>query len=378
MNRYAQDKPSSQNRRGATMWLFLIMLPTLIIVCLMCINVAYMNLTRTELRIATDSAARSAGRMLAISGSQEQAMIFGRDAASRNTIGSQPLMLDDSDFEFGRSQRTSLGSRYMFSPLQAGQFPSAVRLNGRRTSDSPSGPVNLFAPRLLSIGSFEPTHRAISTQLELDVALVVDRSGSMAYADDEVAGLAFPPPSAPPGWNFGQPAPPASRWLNVVDAVQAFLDEMTATPLLEQVGLATYSPTASLDVPMTSNYQEIMNSLDTRTQSFQYGATNIGGGLMEGINLFSTQQARPWATKVIVLLTDGVHNTGTEPISLTDEAREAGITIFSVTFSDEAEQIRMQRVAQQTGGTHIHAQTGADLVQAFRDIAHRLPTLLTQ
>ena len=158
------------------MWLCMIMLPTLVIICLMCINVAYMNLTRTELRIATDSASRAAGRMLSISGSVEQSMIFGRDAASRNMIGGEPLLLADADFEYGRSERTNVGQRYVFSPTNAGEFPNALRLNGRRTSDSPGGAVGLFAPPIMSINNFEPVARAISTQAELDVVLVVDRS----------------------------------------------------------------------------------------------------------------------------------------------------------------------------------------------------------
>jgi len=346
LNRYRQDS-IADNRRGATMWLFLIMLPTLIIICLMCINVAYMNLTRTELRIATDAASRSSGRMFAISGSEEQAMIFGRDAASRNTIGGKPLELSDADFEFGRSERRNSNSRYTFSPL-------------------------------VSISTFEPSHQAISTQVELDVALVVDRSGSMVYADDEVAGEVFPPPSAPAGWDFGQPAPPGCRWFDVANAVDAFLDEMAATPMLENVGLASYADEASIDVPLSGVYDGIVDSLDERAEAFEEGATSIGGGILEGIGLLRSDESRPHATKVVILLTDGVHNLGIDPRVAARRARRAGITIFVVTFSDEVKKHRMRRIAKITSGVHLHAKDGPELVQAFRDIAHQLPTLLTK
>ncbi len=39
---------------------------------------------------------------------------------------------------------------------------------------------------------FRPIKSAISTQMELDVALVIDRSGSMAYSATEIAGYGPP------------------------------------------------------------------------------------------------------------------------------------------------------------------------------------------
>ena len=200
----------------------------------------------------------------------------------------------------------------------------------------------------------------------------------MVYADEDVSGAVFPPPSAPNGWEFGDPAPPGCRWFDVINAVDAFLDEMAATLLPEKVGLVTYSTHAGPDTVMSNNYESIIASLDARSASFPEGGTNIGGGIVKGVNLLHSDEARPWATKVIILLTDGIHNTGRGPNSGAKIARDAGVTIFVVSFSDEANQNTMRTVARTTSGTHIHATTGADLVQAFRDIAHSLPTLLTQ
>jgi hypothetical protein len=82
--------------------------------------------------------------------------------------------------------------------------------------------------------------------------------------------------------------------------------------------------------------------------------------------------------KVIVVLTDGIHNIGYHPVGAAYDATDQGVMIFSITFSAEADQWLMQKVASIGGGTHFHANSPADLSTAFSEIAKRLPTLLTK
>jgi Ca-activated chloride channel homolog len=77
-------------------------------------------------------------------------------------------------------------------------------------------------------------------------------------------------------------------------------------------------------------------------------------------------------------MTDGIHNTGTHPIDAAYYAASQGITIFTVTFANEADVWLMQQVAQVAGGKHYHANSPSDLVTAFREIAKGLPTVLTK
>ena len=64
-------------------------------------------------------------------------------------------------------------------------------------------------------------------------------------------------------------------------------------------------------------------------------------------------------------MTDGLHNTGPEPILAADAAAAEGITIYTITFGDEADLDRMKKVADKTGGRHYHAPTVTDLREAF-------------
>ncbi len=54
------------------------------------------------------------------------------------------------------------------------------------------------------------------------------------------------------------------------------------------------------------------------------------------------------------------------------------VTVYTVTFSREADQSLLQRVAEAGNGKHYHASTRNELITAFKDIATRLPTLITE
>lgn len=372
---YLRNKHFSRN--GAIVPLVAMMLPLMILMVAFAINLSHMELTRVELRIAADSAARAGGRTYALTGDQEIAKSIARDAAARNSVSGAPLSLSDSDFDFGVSSRPDSDSRYAFD--QTNPNFNSLRLTARRTAGSPDGPVRLLLPNILGVSDFEPLQSATSTQIELDVAIVVDRSGSMAYADNENSNTFNNPASAPAGWNFGDVVPRPSRWDDTVAAVSAFLNVLDQTPQAEGVSLSTYGDNATLDVDLTTDYRNILLGMDFYTQSFPEGRTNVGSGIDAGLSTLATGPgARPWASRVIVVLTDGIHNTGTNPNSAAARARDAGATVYTVTFSDEANQNRMRQVASIASGRHFHAKSRQQLIEAFEEIAQGLPTLIVE
>ncbi len=79
----------------------------------------------------------------------------------------------------------------------------------------------------------------------------------------------------------------------------------------------------------------------------------------------------------MIVLTDGNHNTGTDPIYAAKLVAADHIQIYTVTFSAEADTTRMAEVAQIGGGRHFHANGGTELVEAFEEIFRSLPTLIT-
>jgi len=370
-----QNVRGSIGRDGTMMVLVATCLPVLIIMAAFAVDIAYIQLTRTELRVATDAAARAGGRTLSMHQDQQAARAEAQHAASLNRVAGQPLLLATNDIKFGRSERPSETARWKFRTNK--QPINAMRVFGRRTSQSQSGPINLFFSGAMGSHTFEPVHKAVSTQVDRDIALALDRSGSMAYAINERTRGYWSPPRPPQGWYWGDPAPPNARWRDLVAAVDQFLDALEDTPPDESVSVATFSYSAALDVPLTLNYQDVRDGIDQHTQEFHYGYTNMGQGIRDCIDVL-TSQGRPFAARSIVVITDGRWNTGPNPIAVAQEAAALGIIIHAVTFSFEADQETMQAMAEAAHGKYWHAPDGETLMEVFRAIADNNPTLLTQ
>ena len=238
-----------RNRRGGILPLMAILLPITLMFSAFAINIAYLELSRTEMFICADAVTRASGRDFGVSGDKSSAMKLGRQAASLNTVGGQAMLLANSDFVFGEASRPDLTKRYTFDPK--GSFPNAVEVTLRKTSGSSNGSLAMMMPMIFGgVSSIEATKTSRSNPLEADIAVVLDRSGSMAYSATEVADGSVPK-SAPSGWTFGQAAPPNSRWLDAVSSVNVFLSEINKTPMKELVSLSTYNTDAGTDVGLT-------------------------------------------------------------------------------------------------------------------------------
>jgi uncharacterized protein YegL len=361
-------------RRGAMLVLITILLPVLFVLAGMAINLCYIQLIQTKTQIATDAAASAAGRVFAITGDQAAAIQAARDVAARNPIVTKVLPLNEIDFEFGYASRESSNEPYHFVE---GADGNAVRLTTHSLAGGIGGELTPLFPLFGNVIQIRPTRVATSAQLDLDISLVIDRSGSMAYASSEVSAYPPNPMHAPAGWEFGDPIPPHARWLDAIAAVQVFISQLESSPQNEKLSLSVYNHQVSTPQPLTHDYSLIVSSLTHISTNFISGGTNIGDGVLEGIGaLGDANRRRPWATPVIILLTDGVHNYGTSPKHAANVARDNKVTVFTLTFSDEANQSRMQEVASISGGKHYHAVTAAQLQLAFREIAAQLPSLI--
>ncbi len=378
MNRSVKAKRSLRGsaRRGAVIVLMVLLLPIAVLMAAIAINLAYIELSRTEMVIATDAAARAGGRDLISTGSVAVARTRAQQFALANTVAGTGLNLASGDIVFGTSVRSGTG-RYNFTvnPFN----PNALRVTAHRDAFNANGPIPLLMPSVLGTGTVSTTQQAISTQMEVDIGLVVDRSGSMAFGASEVANALPVPALAPIGWNWGDPVPFGSRWLDLVAAINVFCGELSTSPGAELLSLSSYNDTAITNTSLTSSYGSVLTAMTLYSLSFANGATNIGGGITEGAAaLMYSPAQRPGAAKVLVVLTDGIHNTGLDPLIAAQTAADSGIMIFTVTFSDQANQIGMQQVADIGNGRHYHAATAAELAAVFRDIAGSLPTLLTK
>lgn len=412
---------SSKSRRGTVMAMTAIVLPVLAILAAFAINAAHMQLTRTELIVATDAAARAAGRAFSEVQTVDAAVDAAVATAALNTVNGDPLRVRPGDganeVEFGSTEQYGGdGSRYHFikiptGEVRSGTVASAVRVNGMRLSGSLSGDVPLIIPGLLNTNQFEVQQDSVAMQVDRDISLILDRSGSMDDIDFEWEDDENPFSSNAKywasnqgelnrwynnGWRysyangndsvtyqqfmyenyFDKGTPPTNAWQDLEVAVNAFFDVLDTTSQEEQVSLASYSSSATLDTLLETDLDIVRTKV---SQLNTGGATAIGKGMQEGIQGLVHSRARPFAAKTMVVMTDGMQNR--EPWAQPIAQGLVGnylLTIHTVTFGEGANQSDMQEVAGIGGGKHYHAATGEDLIQIFEEIANNLPTILTK
>lgn len=406
-------------RRGSVMVLMAFLLPVLAMLAAFCINTAQMQLTRTELIIATDASAKAAGRAFSELQTVEAAKSAGRVTAALNTVDGDPLQVRETDsaneIEFGLStQPDGYTGRYYFQKIPTSQVASgeivasAIRVNGLRNTNGLSGRVPLIIPGILSKDTFSTTQASVAMQVDRDISMVLDRSGSMDdvdfdwpngmspwYRSTKNAGVSAGLLRRRRGnyyyangnnsttyqqwaWehHYGLGEPPRPAWEYLVMAVEAFIDVLDATAQEEQISVASYASSGRLDTWLEKDHSQVeavVNAMNTG------GSTAIGQGMQEGIQALLDAAARPYAAKTMVVMTDGMHNTGIDPVTVAQGfMQNYNLTIHTVTFGPNADHQRMQAVASIGGGRHYHADTGEELIEIFEEIANNLPTILTQ
>ncbi len=340
------NRHSSANRRqGAMVILICVMVFAFMVTVAFSVDIAYMHLVKSEIRSATDAAAKAAAEALARTQDIRTSLDQGKAIGLENQVANRGLVLLDSSFDFGRSTMDVTG-KFVFT--SGGVPTNSVRVVGKRDRNSPLGSVPLFFGRMFNVSSFEPVETATATYVQRDIVLVVDRSGSM-LDDRKFEGLR--------------------------SAVSIFNATLNASPVQERVGLASYSTTATEDIALTVNLSLIDTAMSRMPVA---GFTNISGGIDAGGQIMSRGRSPQFVERTMIVLTDGIQNRGrTARLAAADEAAR-GTVIHAITFGFDADQAAMQEVARIGHGRFFHANNNSQLAQVFRDIALTLSTIITE
>ena len=135
------------------------------------------------------------------------------------------------------------------------------------------------------------------------------------------------------------------------------------------IGVASFDDTPTINFPLTT-----VVDASTRSSAIAAingiapaGSTNIGGGLLAALSQITAQADRS-CNEIIVLLSDGDHNTGTSPAAAISRLKASGVTVFTVgvgTGISSSGQATLQDIAKQTGGSYFAAANSADLNGLF-------------
>jgi len=197
---------------------------------------------------------------------------------------------------------------------------------------------------------------------QYDIYLVIDVSGSMGTCMDG----SYSTTCYNVGITDASPIVPAKKAAIVfVDAFQ--LDRSSD----HRIGLAIFHGADRSPTPIAKIIVELGNDskkLEAGIEKLKPGgATAMGDGISIATQSLS-EDTRPDTKKIIVLLSDGVSNVGSDPLIAAGIAKDSNVTIFSVGYGPDADVQTLKSVASLTGGKYYNASTGQDLADTFGEI----------
>lgn len=237
-----------------------------------------------------------------------------------------------------------------------------------------TGALTLLAGALMdpvvSVGQTEVVSHGI------DIAIVLDLSSSMqevmGYQPPQMNLSMFIPGHAP------SPRPAASpvKRRNRLEVTRDVLRDFVRRRDEDRVGLIVFSDNAYVVSPLTADHESLLHYIERLDEkSLQgEGMTAIGEGLAVANHLLDKQRGTEPRRQVIVLLTDGEHNHGREPLGPLDEARAAGIRVHLIGVDLEQDIKSKESVkaflaaVQSRGGRYLEADDERALYAASREL----------
>jgi Ca-activated chloride channel family protein len=204
------------------------------------------------------------------------------------------------------------------------------------------------------------TSESRSSVQALDIFLCLDISGSMR-ADD---------------------ARP-SRLAAAKESLHQFVKGLRG----DRVGLVVFTGKAFVQCPLTLDHDIVDYFIDqVDFDTIRLGGTAVGDGLLAAV---SRLMKEPGRNQVVVLATDGVSNTGTDPLQAARLAGSAGIKVYTIGIGrkgggevsvtdpfgrvfrqhmEEPDEPVLRSMAESTGGQYFRATDESVLRQAYQRI----------
>jgi Ca-activated chloride channel homolog len=249
---------------------------------------------------------------------------------------------------------------------------SLAREVARRTRSRPGwirGLLPILAAALLVVGLARPQRTHSRTEITangIDIVLGLDVSGSMQALD------------------FSVDDHRVNRIAVVKSVVARFIDERPN----DRIGLIAFAAAPYIVSPLTLDHDWLLQNLDRINVGIGDDGTAIGSAIAAAVNHLRTTAAK---SKVVILLTDGVNNSGKiSPLAAAEAARALGVKVYTIGVGgrgkapipvrDEAGRLHvvladvdvdektLQAVAGETGGLFYRATDTDSLRKIYEQI----------
>ena len=260
----------------------------------------------------------------------------------------------------GRSPAIVFPSTNLFSGLGSGR---ANRIGSMQVL------LRLLSLALLIVAAARPQYGTTTNEVEasgIDILLAVDVSGSMEALDFTLHGK------------------PANRLDVVKNVVTTFIEDRPN----DRIGLVAFAGRPYVLSPLTLDHSWLLKRLQTLSTGMMEDGTAIGSAIASATNRLRDREAK---SRIVILLTDGINNTGNVPPAIAAEAAETlKIKVYTIGAGTRGEapvpvvdqfgrkQIRMARVdldeaslrmvAEKTGAQYFRATDTESLQKIYQEI----------
>lgn len=173
-----------------------------------------------------------------------------------------------------------------------------------------------------------------------------------------------------------------------LEAAKEVAQEFMSRRPNDRVGLVIFSGEAFTQVPLTTDHNMIASLFGEIESGMIEDGTAIGDGLATAVSRLKDSQA---ISKVIILLTDGVNNSGSvDPLSAAEIGKLYGIRVYTIGVGTKGmapypvhdqwgrvmiqqmevqiDEDLLQNIATQTGGQYFRAENNNKLREIYKEI----------
>jgi len=169
------------------------------------------------------------------------------------------------------------------------------------------------------------------------------------------------------------------------DVAATFVDKRT----YDRIGLVVFAGESFTQSPLTTDHRIVKDFLGGLTAGMLEDGTAIGMGLASAVNRLKDSEAK---SKVVILLTDGVNNSGyIKPMTAAEIAKELDVKVYTIGVGSmgsaispvsrrnngqyvfgmarvEIDEELLREIARLTGGNYYRATTEESLQQIYGEI----------
>ena len=131
--------------------------------------------------------------------------------------------------------------------------------------------------------------------------------------------------------------------------------------IYDRIGLAVFAGESFTQCPLTTDHRVLKDFLANLQCGMLEDGTAIGMGLAAGINRLKDSEAK---SKVLILLTDGVNNTGyIQPITAAEIALEYDVKIYTIGVGSQGN--ALSPLSRRSDGRYVFGMTKVEIDEAL-------------